>query len=29
MYFEAEGAAHNERSWAERVQPMLKFLFPR
>ncbi|MDT4968254.1 MAG: hypothetical protein QOJ64_2991 [Acidobacteriota bacterium] len=29
MYFEAEGAAHNERSWAERVPPMLKFLFPR
>jgi predicted alpha/beta superfamily hydrolase len=28
-YFEAEGAEHNERAWAERVDPMLKFLFPR
>ena len=27
-YFEAEGAEHNERAWAERVGPMLKFLFP-
>ena len=29
IYFEAEGAEHNERAWAERAQPMLKFLFPR
>ncbi len=28
-YFEAEGAEHNERSWAARVEPMLKFLFPK
>lgn len=27
-YFEAEGAEHNERAWAARVEPMLKFLFP-
>jgi predicted alpha/beta superfamily hydrolase len=27
-YFEVEGAEHNERSWAQRVGPMLKFLFP-
>jgi predicted alpha/beta superfamily hydrolase len=27
-YFEAEGAEHNERAWAERVRPMLRFLFP-
>jgi predicted alpha/beta superfamily hydrolase len=27
-YFEAEGAEHNERAWAKRVGPMLKFLFP-
>jgi predicted alpha/beta superfamily hydrolase len=26
-YFEAEGAGHNEKAWAERVGPMLKFLF--
>lgn len=26
-YFEAEGAEHNEKAWAERVAPMLKFLF--
>lgn len=26
-YFEAEGAEHNESAWAERVEPMLKFLF--
>lgn len=26
-YFEAEGAEHNEQAWAERVGPMLKFLF--
>ncbi|HEV7904387.1 MAG TPA: alpha/beta hydrolase-fold protein [Pyrinomonadaceae bacterium] len=26
-YFEAEGAEHSERAWAERVGPMLKFLF--
>jgi predicted alpha/beta superfamily hydrolase len=28
-YFEAEGAEHNERAWAQRVGPMLKFLYPR
>ncbi len=28
-YFEAEGAEHNERAWAVRVEPILKFLFPR
>jgi predicted alpha/beta superfamily hydrolase len=28
-YFEAEGAEHNERAWAERVEPLLRFLFPR
>ncbi|HEX8844354.1 MAG TPA: alpha/beta hydrolase-fold protein [Pyrinomonadaceae bacterium] len=28
-YFEAEGAEHNERAWAQRVEPMLRFLFPR
>lgn len=27
-YFEAEGAEHNERAWAGRVGPMLRFLFP-
>lgn len=27
-YFEAEGAAHNERAWAARVGPILEFLFP-
>lgn len=27
-YFEAEGAEHNERAWAQRVGPMLRFLFP-
>lgn len=27
-YFEAEGADHNERSWAARVDPALRFLFP-
>jgi predicted alpha/beta superfamily hydrolase len=27
-YFEAQGAEHNERAWAARVGPMLKFLFP-
>ena len=26
-YFEAEGAGHSERAWAQRVGPMLKFLF--
>jgi predicted alpha/beta superfamily hydrolase len=26
-YLEAEGAEHNERAWAERVAPMLEFLF--
>lgn len=28
-YFEAEGAEHNERAWAQRVKPMLRFLYPR
>ncbi|MEK6281016.1 MAG: alpha/beta hydrolase-fold protein [Acidobacteriota bacterium] len=28
-YFEAEGAEHNESAWAERVGPILTFLFPR
>ena len=28
-YFEAEGAEHNETAWAARVEPILKFLFPR
>jgi predicted alpha/beta superfamily hydrolase len=28
-YLEAEGAEHNERAWAQRVDPMLRFLFPR
>ena len=27
-YYEAAGAEHNERAWAERVEPMLRFLFP-
>ncbi len=27
-YFEAEGADHNERAWAARVEPALRFLFP-
>jgi len=28
-YFEAAGARHDELAWAERVGPVLKFLFPR
>ena len=28
-YFEAKDAAHNEAAWAIRVEPILKFLFPR
>jgi predicted alpha/beta superfamily hydrolase len=28
-YFEAEGAEHNESAWAERVESILTFLFPR
>jgi predicted alpha/beta superfamily hydrolase len=28
-YFEAEGAEHHERAWAERMPSILKFLFPR
>jgi predicted alpha/beta superfamily hydrolase len=28
-YYEAVGAEHNERAWAQRVEPMLRFLFPR
>lgn len=27
QFMEAEGAVHNEAAWAERVAPMLKFLF--
>jgi predicted alpha/beta superfamily hydrolase len=27
-YAEVEGGEHNERSWAARVDPMLRFLFP-
>jgi predicted alpha/beta superfamily hydrolase len=27
-YFEDEGAEHNERAWAARMEPILKFLFP-
>jgi predicted alpha/beta superfamily hydrolase len=27
-YFEAEGAQHNEGAWAQRVEPMLRFLYP-
>jgi hypothetical protein len=26
-YFEAVGAKHTESAWAERVDPMLRFLF--
>jgi predicted alpha/beta superfamily hydrolase len=29
QYFEAEGAEHNESAWAERVERILTFLFPR
>jgi predicted alpha/beta superfamily hydrolase len=28
-YLEAQGAQHNEEAWAQRVEPILKFLFPR
>jgi predicted alpha/beta superfamily hydrolase len=28
-YFEAEGAEHNERAWAARVEQILEFLFPK
>jgi len=28
-YFEAQGAEHNERAWAERFGTLLQFLFPR
>jgi predicted alpha/beta superfamily hydrolase len=27
-YFEAEGGEHTESAWAQRVDPMLRFLFP-
>ncbi len=27
-YYEAEGGAHTESAWAERVAPMLRFLYP-
>ena len=29
QYREIEGAKHTEYAWAERVAPMLRFLFPR
>jgi predicted alpha/beta superfamily hydrolase len=29
LYLEAEGAGHDELAWAERVSPVLEFLFPR
>jgi len=28
-YFEAQGAQHNEKAWAARVEQILEFLFPR
>jgi predicted alpha/beta superfamily hydrolase len=28
-YFEAAGAKHSELAWAERVEPVLRFLFPK
>lgn len=28
-YFEAHGARHTETAWAQRVEPILKFLYPR
>jgi hypothetical protein len=28
-YFEAAGAKHSETAWALRVEPMLRFLFPK
>ena len=28
-YFEAAGAKHSEAAWAERVEPVLRFLFPK
>jgi predicted alpha/beta superfamily hydrolase len=28
-YFEAQGAEHNEKAWAARVEQILEFLFPR
>jgi predicted alpha/beta superfamily hydrolase len=28
-YFEAEGGKHSEAAWAERVDPILRFLFPK
>jgi predicted alpha/beta superfamily hydrolase len=29
MYFEANGGVHDEAAWAARVDPVLRFLFPR
>ena len=29
IYYEAQGAAHNEQAWGQRVDPMLRFLFPK
>jgi predicted alpha/beta superfamily hydrolase len=28
LYYEADGAEHTENAWAQRVDPMLRFLFP-
>jgi hypothetical protein len=28
-YFEAEGAEHNEKAWAARIDQILEFLFPK
>ncbi len=28
VYFEAKNAEHTESAWAQRVAPMLQFLFP-
>jgi hypothetical protein len=28
QYMEARGATHSELAWAERVEPMLRFLYP-
>ena len=29
IYYEKDDAEHNESAWAQRVEPMLRFLFPR
>jgi predicted alpha/beta superfamily hydrolase len=28
-YFEAKGAGHEKRAWAQRVEPILRYLFPK